>query len=57
MVAEDVAGGFVTADTARRLYGVVLVDGAVDRAATAELRAKRPETKAFHRHAYVDSLG
>ena len=27
MVAEDVAGGFVTADTAQRLYGVVLVDG------------------------------
>ena len=36
---------------------VVLVDGAVDKAATARLRARRPETKAFHRHAYVDSLG
>jgi len=57
MVAEDVAGGFVTAETAQRLYGVVLVDGAVDKAATAKLRAKRPETKAFHRHTYVDSLG
>jgi N-methylhydantoinase B len=57
MVAEDVAGGFVTTDTARRLYGVVLVDGSVDKVATAKLRAKRPETKAFHRHAYVDSLG
>jgi N-methylhydantoinase B len=57
MVVEDVAGGFVTADTAQRLYGVVLADGVVDKAATARLRAKRPETKAFHRHAYVDSLG
>jgi N-methylhydantoinase B len=57
MVAEDVAGGFVTADTARRLYGVALVDGAVDKATTAKLRTNRPETKAFHRHVYVDSLG
>ena len=56
-VAEDVAGGFVTVDTARRLYGVALIDGLVDKAATAKLRAKRPETKAFHRHSYVDSLG
>ena len=36
------AGGFVTAEAAQRLYGVVLVDGAVDQAATAKLRAKRP---------------
>ena len=56
-MAEDVAGGFVTADAARRLYGVALVDGMIDKSATAELRTKRPETKAFHRHAYVDSLG
>ena len=34
--AEDVAGGFVTADTAQRLYGVVLTDGVVDKAATAK---------------------
>ena len=56
-VAEDVAGGFVTAEAARRLYGVALVDGMIDKSATARLRARRPETKAFHRHAYVDSLG
>jgi N-methylhydantoinase B len=56
-VAEDVAGGFVTAEAARRLYGVALVDGKIDESATATLRARRPETKAFHRHAYVDSLG
>jgi N-methylhydantoinase B len=53
-VAEDVAGGFVTAEAARRLYGVALVDGMIDKSATARLRARRPETKAFHRHAYVD---
>jgi N-methylhydantoinase B len=57
MVAEDVAGGFVTPEAARRLYGVALVDGAVDKAVTGKLRTNRPETKAFHRHAYVDSLG
>jgi N-methylhydantoinase B len=57
LVAEDVAGGFVTAEAAQRLYGVALVDGMIDKSATAKLRAKRPETKAFHRHAYVDSLG
>jgi N-methylhydantoinase B len=56
-VAEDVAGGFVTAEAAQQLYGVALVDGMIDKSATAKLRAKRPETKAFHRHAYVDSLG
>ena len=56
-VAEDVAGGFVTAEAAQRLYGVALVDGRIDKSATARLRARRPETKAFHRHAYVDSLG
>ena len=39
------------------LTRVALVDGEIDKAATDRLRAKRPETKAFHRHAYVDSLG
>jgi N-methylhydantoinase B len=56
-VAEDVAGGFVTAEAARRLYGVALADGVVDKAATAKLRTNRPAAKAFHRHTYVDSLG
>ena len=51
------AGGFVTAEAAQRLYGVAIVDGKIDKSATARLRARRPETKAFHRHAYVDSLG
>ena len=34
-----------------RLYGVAIADGAVDLAATAKLRAKRPAAGAFHRHA------
>ena len=55
-VLEDVAGGFVSAEAARGLYGVAIDDGAVDPDTTAKLRAKRPQTKAFHRHAYVDSL-
>jgi N-methylhydantoinase B len=55
-VLEDVSSGFVSADAAGRLYGVALADGAIDQAATARLRAKRPPTKAFHRHVYVDSL-
>jgi len=56
MVLEDVLGGFVSADAARHLYGVAMSDGVIDNQATAKLRAKRPQTKAFHRHAYVGSL-
>ena len=55
-VLEDILGGFVSSEAAKSLYGVALADGAIDYAATAKLRAKRPETRAFHRHAYVDSL-
>jgi N-methylhydantoinase B len=55
-VLEDVLGGFVSADAARRLYGVAIAEGMVDPAGTAKLRARRPATGAFHRHAYVDSL-
>ena len=55
-VLEDVAGGFVSVDSAKRLYGVAIADGAIDRSATTKLRARRPETKAFHRHSYVDRL-
>jgi N-methylhydantoinase B len=56
-VLEDVLGGFVSAETAKRLYGVAILDSTIDKAATAVLRARRPETRAFHRHTYVDSLG
>jgi N-methylhydantoinase B len=55
-VLEDVLGDFVSADAARRLYGVAIAKGVVDPAGTAKLRARRPATGAFHRHAYVDSL-
>jgi N-methylhydantoinase B len=54
-VLEDVRGGFVSTDAARRHYGVVL-DGGIDAAATAALRSRRTATRAFHRHEYVDAL-
>ncbi|ONG58567.1 hydantoin utilization protein B, partial [Pseudoroseomonas deserti] len=41
-VAEDVRCGFVSSKAAEADYGVVLRDGAVDRAATALLRGARP---------------
>jgi N-methylhydantoinase B len=56
MVLEDVRGGFVTTEAARRLYGVAIIDDAVDAVATATLRADRTPTKTFHRHGYVDAL-
>ena len=55
-VLEDVLGGFVSVDAARRLYGVAIGAGAVDRTDTARLRTNRPATGAFHRHGYVDRL-
>ncbi len=55
-VLQDVLGGFVSVAAAARLYGVVIRDGALDEAATAIARADRPETRAFHRHEYVDAL-
>ncbi len=55
-VLEDVHGGFVSAEAARRLYGVVIRDDALDAQATAALRSDRPETRAFHRKEYVDVL-
>lgn len=55
-VLEDVLGGFVTEDAARRHYGVVIADDAVDETATSALRADRPAIKAFHRNIYLDEL-
>ena len=55
-VLEDVLGGYVSAKAARRHYGVVIADDAVDEAATAELRRARPAVKAFHRKEYVDAI-
>jgi N-methylhydantoinase B len=55
-VLEDVRGGFVSIDAARRLYGVVIRDEAVDATATAARRSDRPQTRAFHRNEYLDAL-
>src|SRR5580700_7820839 len=55
-VLEDVLGGFVSVDAARKHYGVVVSAGALDLAATTALRSCRPATRAFHRHEYVDTL-
>ena len=55
-VLDDVLGGFVTAHAAQELYGVAIDEDTVDDSLTRKLRTKRPEVKAFHRHAYVDSL-
>ena len=55
-VLEDVLGGFVGIEAARRHYGVAITERAVDRAGTARLRAERPEVRAFHRNEYVDAL-
>ncbi|MFD2250891.1 N-methylhydantoinase B [Pseudochelatococcus lubricantis] len=40
-VLEDVESGFVSVNHARDAYGVIVVDGAVDMAATARLRGTR----------------
>jgi N-methylhydantoinase B len=55
-VLEDVLGGFVSIDAARKHYGVVVSDGALDLAATTTLRTRRPAIRAFHRNEYVDTL-
>jgi N-methylhydantoinase B len=47
----------VSLEAARRDYGVVITDDAVDRQATDALRATRPAAKAFHRKGYVDAIG
>lgn len=54
-VAEDVAGGFVSAMAARTLYGVALQNGRVDADGTARLRATRPQAARFHRTEYADA--
>ncbi len=48
-VARDVARGYVSAQAAQEVYGVVLKDGTVDETATMVLRAKAPVSAAhFH---------
>jgi N-methylhydantoinase B len=53
-VRRDVVGGVVSAESARRDYGVVIdADGTVDGAATKALRgASRGEVRMFHRARY-----
>ena len=57
-VARDVAGGFVSPDSAREDYGVILdTRGGVDASATVELRAsKRVPVRMFHRGDYFGPL-
>ncbi len=48
-VAADVRGGYVSPEAAERDYGVVLRDGELDEAATAQLRANHSAPSAhFH---------
>ncbi|MCO4319168.1 hydantoinase B/oxoprolinase family protein [Phyllobacterium sp. 21LDTY02-6] len=55
-VLEDVLGGFVSYEAAERHYGVVILNGVVDHAATRDRRAPRFPVLAFHRREYVDAI-
>ena len=55
-VLQDVLAGFVSVQAAGLEYGVVITGEAVDPTATAALRDRRPPTRAFHRHDYVDAM-
>ena len=56
--AGDVVGGFVSVDSAREDYGVVIDEhGAIDVAATAARRgAPRGAVRMFHRNGYFGPL-
>lgn len=49
-VLSDVRCGFLSAAAAREQYGVVITDGEVDAAATAQLRAAMPQQVKAHFH-------
>ena len=49
-VLSDVRCGFLSAAAAREQYGVVITDGEVDAAATAQLRAAMPQQAKAHFH-------
>jgi N-methylhydantoinase B len=55
-VLHDVLCGFVSVEAAEGLYGVVVRDGALDAARTAQRRADRPEAGLFHRREYGDAV-
>jgi len=56
LVLRDVLEGYVSQEAALREYGVVIEAGSLDLAATADLRADRPASRAFHRLEYVDAI-
>ncbi|MEV8515195.1 hydantoinase B/oxoprolinase family protein [Dactylosporangium sp. NPDC051484] len=58
LVREDVLGGFVSVEGARRDYGVVLDPQTfdIDIALTKELRSGERSHKLFHRDGYVDEI-
>jgi N-methylhydantoinase B len=55
-VARDVRGGFVSVESAREEYGVVLDTATleIDRTRTERQRRRRPAAKLFHRTTYFD---
>ena len=57
-VLQDILGGFVSAESGRRDYGVLLsVDGrSIDEMATRAARSAREPSKLFHRKDYVDAI-
>jgi N-methylhydantoinase B len=56
-VRQDVLGGFVSLDAARREYGVALTDEhGIDGAETELLRRERFPSKLFHRGEYRDAM-
>jgi N-methylhydantoinase B len=56
-VRADVRGGFVSAEAAAALYGVVLAGDTMDEDATRRRRADRPNTAGlFHRGEYRDAV-
>jgi N-methylhydantoinase B len=56
LVLRDVLEGYVSVEGASKHYGVVIREGELDEDATLEARARRPNTRAFHRTEYVDAL-
>jgi N-methylhydantoinase B len=53
-IVHDVAEGYITAERARERYGVVIANGAVDSAATAECRRRLERSRTMLRTRGVD---
>jgi N-methylhydantoinase B len=56
-VLEDVAGGFVSVESAARDYGVAIVNGVVDLVATSAMRARRIPLSANESYEAADVVG